>query len=113
MKHLTPAQVERVEWFSDVPGFAEYVDDVIGYLHTAREYPPERLKAYKIRQEILAGRQVPDAWFNATQILTGAPAETLIEHWNPSKVPNVNRELHNAIRFFVVYSGPFRSLILF
>ncbi|MGD8604821.1 MAG: hypothetical protein PVF49_09660 [Anaerolineales bacterium] len=41
----------------------------------------------------------------ATQILTGLPAEELVDHWHPSKVPDVNRELHNAVRLFVGVYG--------
>lgn len=109
MKYLTRAQVAHISWYEDLDdyaedwaiGLAEYIDEVIGYLHTAMDSPPERAKPYRIKQQIAAGNQPSDAWFMATQLITGLSADRLAEQWHPSKVPDINRELHNAVRVLV------------
>lgn len=108
MKHLTPDQTEWVAFLVDEElsqEFTKYVDDVIGYLLLAQEYPPPHVKPSKIREAIDAGRVVKDARFMTTHYITSIDAEKLIENWQSSKVPIINQELRNAICIFVDVYG--------
>lgn len=102
MRHLTPEQAEQVGWYCDKDGFVEYVDDVVDYLRTAVDYPLDREKPSRLRKMISRGRKdLPDARFMGTSLLAGIPPNELIEDWDPDKVTDINRELHNAIHVFV------------